>query len=141
MIFILFALENNNNQNLIIFGQILTTVMLKIKKYGLRVLIWPLIDIDLQFICLRKQQSKFDHFWANSNYGNAKNREIRSSWSSCNLIKTFKICFDMFLVEKMKKVKKKRKMSKSLTLPRYLGFKPQLLEQNCPPKIWILKGD
>ena len=83
----------------------------------------------------------FDHFWANSNYGNAKNREIRSSWSSCNLIKTFKICFDMFLVEKMKKVKKKRKMSKSLTLPRYLGFKPQLLEQNCPPKIWILKGD
>ena len=32
---------------------------------------------DLHFICLRKQQSKFDHFWANSNYGNAKNREIR----------------------------------------------------------------
>ena len=43
--------------------QILTTVMLKIEKYCLRVLIWaevrPLIDVDLQFICLRKQQSKF----------------------------------------------------------------------------------
>ena len=35
----------------------------QIKKYGLRVLIWaevrPLIDVDLQFICLKKQQSKF----------------------------------------------------------------------------------
>ena len=27
--------------------QILTTVMLKIEKYGLRVLIWPLIDVLL----------------------------------------------------------------------------------------------
>ena len=31
----------------------------------------------LHFICLRKQQSIFDHFWANSNYSNAKNREIQ----------------------------------------------------------------
>ena len=47
--------------------------MLKIKKYSLRIVMWaeirplidvwaevrPLIDVDLQFICLRKQQSKF----------------------------------------------------------------------------------
>jgi hypothetical protein len=45
-------------------------------------------------------------------------------------------------MDKMKKVKKKRKMAKNLTLPRPpLGFEPQIFEQNFPAKDLNFEGD
>jgi hypothetical protein len=42
-------------------------------------------------------------------------------------------------MDKIKKVKKKRKMAKNLILP--LGFEPQTFEQNFPAQDLNSKGD
>ena len=41
-------------------------------------------------------------------------------------------------MDKMKKVKKKRKMAKNLTLPHW-DSNPRFLNKTFPPKIWILR--
>ena len=41
-------------------------------------------------------------------------------------------------MDKMKKVKKKRKMAKNLTLPHW-DLNPEFLNKTFPPKIWILR--
>jgi hypothetical protein len=43
-------------------------------------------------------------------------------------------------MDKMKKVKKKRKMAKHLTLPP-LGFEPRIFEQNFPAQDLNFEGD
>ena len=51
------------------------------------------------------------------------------------------LCFNIqFFMDKMKKVKKKRKMAKNLTLLP-LGFKPQIFEQNFRVQDLNLEGD
>jgi len=44
----------------------------------------------------------------------------------------------MFFMDKMKKVKKKRKMAKNLTLPHW-DLNPGFLNKTFSPKIWILR--
>ena len=43
-----------------------------------------------------------------------------------------------FIMDKIKKVKKKRKMAKNLTLP-HGDLNPGFLNKTFPPKIWILR--
>ena len=58
---------------------------------------------------------------------------------TCKYTKKVVVCFNIqFFMDKMKKVKMKRKMAKNLTLPHW-DSNPRFLNKTFPHKIWILR--